>query len=111
MNLTLYGIPIAVIVLGLVQAFREAGMPARLAPLAAIAIGITAGEAIQRAVAHPDYLQGAVIGVILGLSASGAYSGIAKLAQPKDSSLGLIPGLDPQVPLVAPPQDPAPPAP
>lgn len=66
------GVAIAVIV-GIVEAIKRAtGMPSKFAPLASIALGILA------MVAFADFVvtaQDVFAGVIVGLSASGLYSG------------------------------------
>lgn len=74
---SLYGIPIALIVMGLVYVLREqAGLPAKFAPEASFAFGILGGLAYewQDPASGHSLLQGVVYGVVIGLIACGTYS-------------------------------------
>jgi hypothetical protein len=58
------------VIIALVEMLKSSGMPSRFAPLAALAIGITLG------LAWGSFdLNGLTTGLLLGLSASGLYSG------------------------------------
>jgi hypothetical protein len=78
-NTTLLGIAAVPAILGITQAAKQAGMPSRLAPLAALALGLLAG--IGEALAgHLDWASAIAAGTALGLSASGLYSGASAVA-------------------------------
>lgn len=82
LDLTVAGVALVPVILGLVQVAREAGLPSRFAPLLSLAIGLGGGFAAEAPTAPYNWQQAAVVGVALGLSASGLYSGVAKLASP-----------------------------
>lgn len=86
-DLTLYGIGAVPLIVALVEVIKETGLPARLAPVAALLLGIVAGEAAQATLTHPVWIQGGVIGVAAGLAASGIYSGVSAFVQPKETIL------------------------
>jgi hypothetical protein len=73
-DITILGIAAVPAILGIVQVLKDAGLPQRLCPLAALLLGagVGAGQAIS---AHTDLTHGLVAGVALGLSACGLYSG------------------------------------
>lgn len=58
-------------IVALVEALKRSGMDSKYAPLVAIAVGIAFGLTLG------DW----VGGLILGLSASGLYSGVKKMAE------------------------------
>jgi hypothetical protein len=64
-------------ILGLVEALKTAGLPARWAPLAAVALGILASAATFLELQWP-LLHALLAGAGIGLAASGLYSGFAK---------------------------------
>lgn len=68
----IYGIPVVGLVMALIKIARELGLPTKFAPALALLLGIVGGLAI----AHQqgaDYVQGAVIGLVIGASAAGFY--------------------------------------
>lgn len=73
-NQILFGVVIVPAVIGLVQVCKDMGLPARYAPAAAVLFGILAGMAQLYSTSWP-WIQAAVIGIALGLSAVGLYSG------------------------------------
>lgn len=74
----LFGVVIVPAVVGLTQVVKECGVPSRLAPAAAVFFGVLAGLA-QIYGAHFQWIQAVVIGIALGLSAVGLYSGATSL--------------------------------
>lgn len=67
------------LVIGLVEVAKRAGLPSALAPLLAVGLGVLAsvGWALSAAAAHQETLARALlVGVAIGLSASGLYSGV-----------------------------------
>ena len=76
MELTLYAIPIAAVIVGLVELAKGQGLPSRYAPVLAVALGLlfaTLGKLDDPTVG--TWLQTELLGLITGLSASGLYSG------------------------------------
>lgn len=69
-NILFYGLPGVVIIAGLTEAAKRAGLPSKFAPFAAIVVGIALAFTVY---AFP---QAIVIGVVLGLVASGTYDNI-----------------------------------
>ena len=60
------------LIMALVQLAKETGLPARFAPLLALALGVVAGVFV---LSPGDVVQGIVSGVAMGLAAVGLYSG------------------------------------
>jgi protein-S-isoprenylcysteine O-methyltransferase Ste14 len=78
MNGTVYGVVVVPLIMGLVQAAKQVGLPNRWAAALAVALGLIGGVALQFAAAgqaHPNWVQGVIVGIGLGLSAAGLYSG------------------------------------
>ena len=100
-NTTLYGIVTVPAILGIVQVAKQAGLPGRLAPLAALLLGIAAGLG-QAATGHLDLATAIATGCALGLSASGLYSGaqtvVARGAADGQSTTPSSPGAPPSNP-------------
>jgi hypothetical protein len=85
-NSTLFGIVVVPAVVGLVQVCKQAGLPSQLAPAAAVFFGILAALAELYQTSWP-WTQAIVVGVALGLSASGLYSAGATLIPALSSKL------------------------
>lgn len=60
------------IVLGLVEAVKQAGMPSRYAPILSLAFGVAGTFLMSGVVAGSGVIQG----LIVGLSAVGLWSGV-----------------------------------
>src|SRR5690554_7580483 len=60
------------LIMALVEAAKRTGMPARFAPLLALALGVVAGVFL---VSPGDVVQGVVWGIAMGLVFVGLYSG------------------------------------
>lgn len=69
---TAFDIALLPVIVALVGLVRSLGLPAKLAPLVAVALGIVAGYVY---VAPGDSAQAVLVGITLGLAASGLYSG------------------------------------
>jgi hypothetical protein len=78
-NQILFGVVVVPAVIGLVQVAKDAGVPSRLSPLVAVFLGVLAALA-QLYAGRWQWVQAAVIGVALGLSAVGLYSGTISLS-------------------------------
>ncbi|WP_338451841.1 hypothetical protein R4Z09_08220 [Niallia oryzisoli] len=58
------------LIIGMVEIIKKAGLPVRFAPIVAVAIGLFFG------IFYLDTLkEGIIVGLMVGLSASGLYSG------------------------------------
>lgn len=68
----IYDVVIIPLILGIVELFKRAGVNKKVLPFIALFIGIAVGVVY---VADFDVKQGILIGAMLGLSASGLYSG------------------------------------
>lgn len=76
-----YGIALVPVIVGLVELFKGIGLSDKLAPVASLVFGILAGIFY----ASPDDLLGGVlIGIALGLSAIGLYSGTKNTIEKSD---------------------------
>jgi len=76
MELVIYGLPIAAVIVGLVELAKGQGLPSRYAPVLAVVLGLafaTLGRLDDPTVG--TWLQVELLGLITGLSASGLYSG------------------------------------
>lgn len=67
-----YEIAIIPLIIGLVEVLKRIGLPKKLTPLASLILGIAAGIYY---IYPEDIKKGILIGVMVGLSASGLYSG------------------------------------
>ncbi len=68
----IYDVVIIPFILGIVELFKRVGVSKRFLPFIALLIGIVVGVVY---VADFDWKQGILVGGMLGLSASGLYSG------------------------------------
>ena len=76
MELVIYGLPIAAVIVGLVELAKGQGLPSRYAPVFAVVLGLafaTLGRLDDPTAG--TWLQVELLGLITGLSASGLYSG------------------------------------
>lgn len=67
----IYDVALLPLIMGLVELFKRAGVSKKILPFIAIVIGITIGIVY---VSNFNIKEGILIGLILGLSASGLYS-------------------------------------
>jgi hypothetical protein len=75
MEFVVHGISLELAIIGLVELAKRAGLPDRFAPLLALALGIGAGFVYY----GPAPRQSLLYGVVMGLTASGLYSGCKAL--------------------------------
>lgn len=67
------------LIIGMVEIIKRAGLPVRFAPIVAVAIGLFFG------IFYLDTLkEGIIVGLMVGLSASGLYSGSKNLRNGND---------------------------
>lgn len=67
-----YDVVLIPLIMGIVELLKRAGINKKLLPLISLVIGIGVGVVY---VANFDWKQGVLVGAMLGLSASGLYSG------------------------------------
>ena len=67
-----YDIALIPLILALIELFKRVGLPVRYAPLAALALGITAGFLY---LAPGDPAKAVLLGIVMGLSSVGLFSG------------------------------------
>ena len=77
----IYDVVIVPFILGLVELFKRAGVNKKVLPFIAVIIGIVIGIVY---VAEFNLKQGILIGAMLGLSASGLYSGAKNTVEKTD---------------------------
>lgn len=68
----------APIILGLVEVFKQVGLPSKFSPLLACVFGILYGLFVSGA---ETIAKGVMVGLIEGLAASGLYSGTKNVTQ------------------------------
>ncbi|PKM83339.1 MAG: hypothetical protein CVU89_00875 [Firmicutes bacterium HGW-Firmicutes-14] len=74
MPIEIYGVMVALLIIGFVQMIKRAGLKSRYAGVAAWAAGTALGVAYGLTAGGWTVLQSIIIGSALGLSASGLYS-------------------------------------
>lgn len=67
----MYNVAIIPLILGLVELFKRAGVSSKYSSFVAVILGVLAGIFYIT----PDIKEGIIVGLMLGLSASGLYSG------------------------------------
>lgn len=80
MDTQLYGVAIVPSIVGLITVAKQTGLPTRFAPAASLIFGIAAGIALQLNTASQNWFAAVVLGIGLGLSATGLYSGSTTVA-------------------------------
>lgn len=76
----MYDIAIIPLILGIVELFKRGGLPVKYSPFVAVTVGLLFGIFYINA----DIKQGIIVGLMLGLSATGLYSGSKNIAQKMD---------------------------
>lgn len=77
MNPVIYDVALIPATMGLVDVAKRAGLPSKYAPVLSLAIGIGLGLATNIGNAQ----KGIIVGIAIGLSASGLYSGTKALTK------------------------------
>lgn len=72
-----YDVAVIPLIIGIVEMFKRAGLPARFSPFVAVAIGLLLGVYYI----STDIKEGIIIGLMLGLSASGLYSSTKNIVE------------------------------
>lgn len=63
------------IIIALVQICKNAGFPSKYAGLLAVLMGLMAAFGVMLQIGSTDYFGAVKLGIMLGLTAAGAYSG------------------------------------
>lgn len=79
-----YDVALVPLILGLVELFKRGGLPAKFSPFVAVFFGLFFG------IIYLDVTtkEGIIIGLVLGLSASGLYSGTKNIIEKEDNNHG-----------------------
>lgn len=91
MVFAIVALPATGVIVALVEGAKRLGLPARWAPLLAVALGLACGVLAHVAVVAPSaagWLDAASGGIVLGLTAAGLYSG-AKAVVAAENSRGM----------------------
>ncbi|PAV27833.1 hypothetical protein CIL05_19995 [Virgibacillus profundi] len=75
---TVYDAALIPLIVGLVEVLKRSGLPKRLLPIAALLFGVAAGIFY---VFPNDLKSGIIAGIVMGLSASGLYSGSKNIVE------------------------------
>lgn len=78
----LYDVALVPLILGVVEVFKRVGLPAKFSPLVAMFLGIALGIFYLDVAAK----EGIIIGLALGLSASGLYSGTKNMIEKEENN-------------------------
>lgn len=76
---TWYGILIIPLITGIVEVLKRAGLPPKYAGLASLILGLGLSIAYGQMEAHWALIQSILVGLALGLAASGLYSQVRAL--------------------------------
>ena len=77
MDIQMYDVALIPATMGLVEVAKSAGLPGKYAPIVSLAIGIALGIGTSL----DNIGKGVIVGVAVGLSASGLYSGTKALTK------------------------------
>lgn len=70
--MTIYDVAIIPLIVGIVELLKEIGLPSKFAAVVSVLIGIAIGVVY---ISPDDVKRGILVGLALGLAASGLYSG------------------------------------
>ncbi|OAK72698.1 hypothetical protein [Lederbergia galactosidilytica] len=77
----IYDVVLIPLIVGIVQLFKQVGVNKKILPFISLVLGIVVGVVY---VAEMDLKQGILVGAMLGLSASGLYSGAKNIIEGDD---------------------------
>lgn len=77
MNIEIYDVALIPATMGLVEVAKSAGLPSKYAPIVSLCIGMALGIGTSL----DNIGKGVIVGVAIGLSASGLYSGTKALTK------------------------------
>ena len=70
------------LIIGIAEAIKKMGCPTRWIPLIDIALGIVSGVFVFGIYLNYGYVEGIVMGLVMGLSACGLFSGVKNVVKP-----------------------------
>ncbi len=76
----IYDVAIIPLILGVVELFKKGGLSAKYSPFVAVVFGLAFGLVYL----DVSVKEGALVGLMLGLSASGLYSGAKNITRKSD---------------------------
>jgi len=76
----IYDVAIIPLILGLVELFKRGGLPAKYSPFVAVLFGLVIGIVYTDA----SLKESVIVGLMLGLSASGLYSGTKNMIEKRN---------------------------
>lgn len=77
---TAFDIALVPVIIGLIEIAKQVGLPAKWSPVAAIIIGIIVGCVYVA----DSPAEGILVGLTMGLAASGLYSGVKNVIKAKE---------------------------
>lgn len=80
MDISVYSVTLTAVVVGLVEVIKRLGLNDKWCPLLSVCLGIIAGVVY----ASTDIKQGILVGIAIGLSACGLYSGVKNTLEKRD---------------------------
>lgn len=81
-DVEVFGVAIVPLILALVELFKQTGFPNKWSPVLSVFLGLLAGVFVLDT---GDLYEGIVVGLALGLSATGLYSGTKNIREGVES--------------------------
>lgn len=72
-------------IIGIAEVFKKTGFPVRFIPVLDLCLGVASGLFVYGVFLNQGYAAGAIIGIGLGLSACGTFSGIKNVLEKHDA--------------------------
>ena len=72
------------LIMGLAEVIKRIGLNKRWIPLVDLALGVVSGIAVYGKALNYGYVNGMILGIAMGLSACGLFSGIKNTLEVKD---------------------------
>ena len=78
------------LIIGLAEIIKRVGFPVKYIPLIDLALGIVSGICVYGIAMEYGFIYGVIVGISLGLSACGLFSGIKNVTEGKDGKNGSL---------------------
>ena len=72
---------IVALIIGLAEIFKQAGLPVKFIPIVDVLLGIVCGICVYGLMLKLDIANGILVGVAMGLSACGLFSGVKNVVE------------------------------
>ena len=72
---------IVALIIGIAEILKKIGLPAKYIPIIDVMLGIAAGICVYGLMLNHDLANGALIGLAMGLSACGLFSGVKNVVE------------------------------